>query len=311
MENGYQKTDKQLKQQCVSEYLEQMKWTYQGGIGASTLKESNPEQYEKTIYMSTAYAHIDYAFKTLKPLYLFWLDKNSESQANTDLQNLELESLSVFCKTARVKYQQVTQFIEDDAQKFIQDNSQRRESYPDFDSRVRQADSNFKERSYWWRESVRINWYIFSSSNENKTVRSVDSNSTSEIQRKEPISIKEKVNWDKIKRPEEMDSLRKKKNASKVSKKSIKNNREQNNVISLSNERSERFFNYLKGELDSGEFDSTELFTTAFTGWSWMCESHKCYGIGDNEEEVLFMSGSHMYYVEKRSTDCEIFTREF
>lgn len=44
-------------------------------------------------------------------------------------------------------------------------------------------------------------------------------------------------------------------------------------------------------------------------GWSWYCGYHDTYGIGDDEEEVLFMAGAHMHYF-RISDDCEIATRE-
>ena len=46
-------------------------------------------------------------------------------------------------------------------------------------------------------------------------------------------------------------------------------------------------------------------------GWSWYCTYHDTYGIGDDEDEVLFMAGAHMYYKEADGDVCEITTREW
>lgn len=45
------------------------------------------------------------------------------------------------------------------------------------------------------------------------------------------------------------------------------------------------------------------------SGWSWYCGYHDTYGIGDIEDEVLFMAGAHMYYFEPEDK-CEIVTKE-
>ncbi len=44
-------------------------------------------------------------------------------------------------------------------------------------------------------------------------------------------------------------------------------------------------------------------------GWSWYCTYHDTYGIGDDEEEVLYMAGAHMHYF-RISDDCEIAVKE-
>lgn len=46
-------------------------------------------------------------------------------------------------------------------------------------------------------------------------------------------------------------------------------------------------------------------------GWSWYCGYHDTYGIGDDEDEVLFMAGAHMYYFEAVEDKCEITTKEW
>jgi hypothetical protein len=43
-------------------------------------------------------------------------------------------------------------------------------------------------------------------------------------------------------------------------------------------------------------------------GWSWYCGHHDTYGIGDDEEEVLYMAGAHMHYF-RITDDCEITTK--
>jgi hypothetical protein len=45
-------------------------------------------------------------------------------------------------------------------------------------------------------------------------------------------------------------------------------------------------------------------------GWSWYCGYHDTYGIGDDEQEVLFMAGAHMHYFDSIGDNCEILTRE-
>jgi hypothetical protein len=37
------------------------------------------------------------------------------------------------------------------------------------------------------------------------------------------------------------------------------------------------------------------LVIKPIAGWSWYCGYHDTYGIGDDEDEVLFMAGAHMY----------------
>ena len=44
-------------------------------------------------------------------------------------------------------------------------------------------------------------------------------------------------------------------------------------------------------------------------GWSWYCSHHDTYGIGDDEDEVLYMAGAHMHYF-RVSDDCEIAVKE-
>ena len=51
------------------------------------------------------------------------------------------------------------------------------------------------------------------------------------------------------------------------------------------------------------------LHIKPIAGWSWYCGYHDTYGIGDDEEEVLFMAGAHMHYF-RISDDCLINTRE-
>lgn len=46
-------------------------------------------------------------------------------------------------------------------------------------------------------------------------------------------------------------------------------------------------------------------------GWSWYCGYHDTYGIGDDEEEVLFMAGAHLHYFEVDEDKCEIYVREW
>ena len=41
-------------------------------------------------------------------------------------------------------------------------------------------------------------------------------------------------------------------------------------------------------------------------GWSWFCEYHDSYGLGDDEDEVLFMAGAHMHYHSPFGDDCII-----
>jgi hypothetical protein len=45
-------------------------------------------------------------------------------------------------------------------------------------------------------------------------------------------------------------------------------------------------------------------------GWSWYCGYHDTYGIGDDEDEVLFMAGAHMHYKEVDGDVCELTTRQ-
>ena len=44
-------------------------------------------------------------------------------------------------------------------------------------------------------------------------------------------------------------------------------------------------------------------------GWSCYCTYHDTYGIGDDEDEVLYMAGAHMHYF-RIADDCEITTKE-
>ena len=39
-------------------------------------------------------------------------------------------------------------------------------------------------------------------------------------------------------------------------------------------------------------------------GWSWYCSHHDTYGIGDTEQEVMYMGGAHMAYFEDIGDDC-------
>lgn len=45
-------------------------------------------------------------------------------------------------------------------------------------------------------------------------------------------------------------------------------------------------------------------------GWSWYCSYHDTYGIGDTEQEVLFMGGAHMAYFEDIGDDCTMMVKE-
>jgi hypothetical protein len=45
-------------------------------------------------------------------------------------------------------------------------------------------------------------------------------------------------------------------------------------------------------------------------GWSWYCGYHDTYGIGDDEDEVLFMAGAHMHYKEVDGDVCQLTTRQ-
>lgn len=60
---------------------------------------------------------------------------------------------------------------------------------------------------------------------------------------------------------------------------------------------------------DTIETRPTSLRIRPIAGWSWYCGYHDTYGIGDDEEEVLFMAGAHMHYF-RISDDCQIVTRE-
>jgi hypothetical protein len=53
------------------------------------------------------------------------------------------------------------------------------------------------------------------------------------------------------------------------------------------------------------------LVIKPIAGWSWYCGYHDTYGIGDDEDEVLWMAGAHMYYKEADGDVCEIYTREW
>jgi hypothetical protein len=45
-------------------------------------------------------------------------------------------------------------------------------------------------------------------------------------------------------------------------------------------------------------------------GWSWYCSYHDTYGIGDDEDEVLYMAGAHMNYQELTQERCDLYLRE-
>lgn len=314
-------TETRIKQQCYDEYIEQMKWTYYGGFRDNHLREIDPNRWESTRYMSTAYAHIDASFKALEPLHAFYLGKKSEVSADTKIQSLELELLKSFCTKVNVDFTLTLQHIKQDAKTFVENDAQMRETYQQFKTRI-----NKMERSLYWREEVYLEWINYRTSPDKKTQASSVKNKNKRILKEKSASspIEEKVNWGKVKRPSDMDVKKKlklvksepitKKPKSKEQKRVPKNRKSRHKeatVISISDERSKRFFDYLKGETNNEELDTTELFTTAFTGWSWMCEVHRCYGIGDSEDEVLNMAGSHMYYKEFEGAKCEIYTREF
>lgn len=53
----------------------------------------------------------------------------------------------------------------------------------------------------------------------------------------------------------------------------------------------------------------TSLNIRQIAGWSWYCVYHDTYGIGDDEDEVLYMAGAHMHYF-RISDDCDIVTKE-
>jgi hypothetical protein len=54
-----------------------------------------------------------------------------------------------------------------------------------------------------------------------------------------------------------------------------------------------------------------ELLIEPIAGWSWYCGYHDSYGIGDDEDEVLYMAGAHMHYCEVDGDVCQIYTREW
>jgi hypothetical protein len=314
-------TENRIKQQCHYEYFEQMKWTYDGGFRDISLKEKDPNRWESTRYMSTAYAHIDASFKALEPVHAFYLGKGSEVSADTEIQILELELLKSFCTEVDVDFTLTVEHIKQDAKTFVEDNAQKGETYQQFKTRF-----NKMERSLYWREEVDLEWIKYRTSRDKKTQASSVKNKNKNVLKKKSASspIEEKVNWGKVKKPYEMDVEKKlklvksepitEKPRSKKQKRVPKNKKlthKEATIISISDERSKRFFDYLKGETNNEDLNATELFTTAFTGWSWMCEVHRCYGIGDSEDEVLNMAGSHMYYKEFEGAKCEIFTREF
>lgn len=54
----------------------------------------------------------------------------------------------------------------------------------------------------------------------------------------------------------------------------------------------------------------TRLKITPIGGWTWYCGHHDSYGIGDDEDEALFMAGAHMHYKEVDGDVCELYFKE-
>ncbi len=51
------------------------------------------------------------------------------------------------------------------------------------------------------------------------------------------------------------------------------------------------------------------LYIQPVAGWSWYCGHHDTFGIGDDEDEVLFMAGAHMHYHQIDGDVCQIYTK--
>jgi len=46
-----------------------------------------------------------------------------------------------------------------------------------------------------------------------------------------------------------------------------------------------------------------------YAGWSWLCEHHDTYGLGDTKQEALFMAGAHLFYYENITDKCDIYIK--
>jgi hypothetical protein len=58
------------------------------------------------------------------------------------------------------------------------------------------------------------------------------------------------------------------------------------------------------------EVKASRLKIVPVGGWTWYCGYHDAYGLGDDEDEVLFMSGAHMHYHIIDGDVCELYYKE-
>lgn len=333
---------KRIKDECLQEYLEQMAWTYQGGFNLNATSQ-------EALVITTAHAHINGAHGALVPLYEHLAEDNDKTTVSTRLEFVEHEFLYEFCIRAGLDGQAVMEFVLSEAERFVRDNLKSGESFSTFERRIEsQVLKKYATQSWVWKNQVFLSYVTMSNELFKQKMRERENrrNSDTGTDEKVPNAVTERVNWDKVKSPEQMRHQghgkivegrsapeakqskrktkvpeenknvkvenkysRKERPKSRVEVK--KKNRKTKEVTRLSDVRARKLVAFLKGEENDSPAGLSDLFSPKLLGASWLCEYHLSYGFGSDEEEALTMAGQHMWYVREDAKKCIIFTREF
>ena len=297
---------KGTKNKCANLYVEEVVRRFRSAV------RSNFPHSPKTLFN----IHNELASNLFSELDIFLRIKNNYSIAEIDAHFFHAEAIGLdkACSQLNIDYEELVGLMSDVAMNLARSKYEKELSVQDNFAKIK-GGKELKGKSVMFRSTVLSALELIEQ--ENLTMKRGNFDD-SKVKKYGTRPIVEIINKDNVKKPGTSSKKKRSEpiieviNTEKVKKpgassKSIEvtNFVPYEEFVKKAQKKSQE-----RKQLSAENREAAWHFSVPLGGWTWFCSYHNTYGIGDDEEEVLFMAGAHMHYF-RISDDCQVVTKEW